>query len=190
MKRTTVAKGYLGPSPPKHIARVSVGAPFRWLKKGIRDLLLIPSFSLAYGALFSGMTYGALKFLESGPRSAMDYLAGFVFIAPFLAAGLYAASRDLQDGKFPHIRSSIGPVWQRKAFLTLYALMLAAIVLGFIHLTFALTAGYASYFPQGVSTETISELIATPIGFIAVVVLTILTIVTINMTECAFIAHI
>ena len=179
MRRTTIDKGYLGPSPPRRIVRASLGAPFRWIERGMRDLLLVPSVSLVYGILFTGVSFLALKLIESGLRSTLGYLSFLIFIAPFLAAGLYAASRDIEAERKPRLGSGIRTLWQRKAYLTLYSLMLAALILGCIRLSAALIAVYVDHFQPGTSTEAMLEWFSSPFGMLALVVVATVASVTI-----------
>ena len=181
MRRTTVDKGFLGPSPPKRIVRASVGAPVRWIEKGMRDLLLVPSVSLVYGILFIGVIFVALELIDSGLSSNLGYLSFLIFIAPFLAAGLYAASRDIEAGRRPRLGSGFRTLWQRKAYLTLYSLMLTALILGCIRLSAALMAVYVDRFPPGTSTEAMLDWFSTPLGMLALVAVATIALVCIAL---------
>ena len=169
MSRTTVDKGFLGPSPPRQIVRASLGAPFRWIEKGMRDVVLVPSVSLAYGILFAGLGFIALKLIESGLESTLAYLSLLLFVAPFLAAGLCDASREIEAGRRPRLGIGFRTVWRRKAYLTLYSLMLVALTLGCIRLSVALIAVYADHFQPAIPTETLVEWFSTPLGIFALV---------------------
>ena len=83
------------------VRRVPLDAPWDWLSRGWRDLCTVPSVSLAYGAFFSVAAWiilFVLSFLEA--TSLIPALAaGFLLVAPLLAAGLYEMSRRLEKGE-------------------------------------------------------------------------------------------
>lgn len=83
------------------VNRVTLRHPWRWLKKGWRDIAAAPVYSLRYGAgivLISGLIIllalvGHLTFL-------VPFLtAGFFLMAPLLAIGLYRMSAHLERGE-------------------------------------------------------------------------------------------
>ena len=86
------------------VRRVPRDAPWDWLSRGWRDLCTVPSVSVAYGAFFSIAAWiilFVLSFLEV--TSLIPVLAaGFLLIAPLLAAGLYETSRRLEKGRADH----------------------------------------------------------------------------------------
>jgi uncharacterized membrane protein len=84
-------------TPSPRVRRVPVDRPWIWLSRGWRDLTLAPRVGLAYGALLV-----ALSFLLTLGLYLLDLLylllpltAGFMFVAPVLAVGLYDTSRRL-----------------------------------------------------------------------------------------------
>ena len=73
----------------------------RWLSAGWRDFWTRPASSLAYGL---GVFVLSVAFVWTLVGFGRDYilfpaLAGFLIVAPFLAIGLYAKSRALEEGK-------------------------------------------------------------------------------------------
>jgi len=63
-------------------------------------------------------------------------------IGPFVAAGLYAASRDIERGAGPSIAGSVRLVTKRKTYLALFSLVLSLIMAAWIRfsaLLFAVT---------------------------------------------------
>lgn len=91
------------------VRRVPLDAPWEWLSRGWRDLCAAPSVSLAYGASVSVMAWIILLVLNLlDAISLVPVLgAGFLLIAPLLAAGLYDISRRLEKHE---------PVTQRAVF--------------------------------------------------------------------------
>jgi uncharacterized membrane protein len=78
-----------------------MGAPFRWLRLGFRDMRRAPRQSLAYGFFMAACialvcllawVYGSYWFM-------LAMLGGFVFLAPLSCIGLYAISAQLERGQ-------------------------------------------------------------------------------------------
>ena len=173
MDRSEVETGFLGPSPPRKIVRVSITAPLTWIKGGIGDFLQAPLLSLFFGGVFAGMFYlGSELFLAaSGPR--LGYLAWLAFLIPFLVAGVNAAGRDLEGGRMPKVLNSIRILWIRKAYLALFSLMVTALILGWVRLTAQIFVVYTN--SAVISTDTARTLLADPHGLIAVGFFTLIT---------------
>lgn len=85
------------------VAKVSMGAPFEWLKGGWADFQRAPLPCLIYGivlAAISALIGWALVF--SGQFAWVFVLAGgFFIVAPMVAMGLYEAGRMLEVGNTP-----------------------------------------------------------------------------------------
>lgn len=92
------------------VRRVPLDAPWDWLGRGWRDLCTVPAASLAYGALFFAAAWIlviALSWL--GAISLVPVLAaGFLLVAPLLAAGLYEMSRRIETGEPIGVREIVG----------------------------------------------------------------------------------
>lgn len=89
------------PSTSPEVRRVPVDRPWAWLAAGWRDLLAAPSVSLAYGAGIVALSW-LLMFLltqTGGFWLVLPITAGFFFVAPLLAVGLYETSRRLAAGE-------------------------------------------------------------------------------------------
>lgn len=124
-------------------AKVGIGAPFGWIQQGINDFRSTPILSLLYGVLFAGLCAGLFFATRNAPWFTLAYLTGLVVVGPFVAAGLYAASRDMERGVRPSIAGSLRIVSRRKTYLTLFALMLSLIMAAWIRfsaLLFAVTS--------------------------------------------------
>jgi uncharacterized membrane protein len=76
---------------------VPVDRPWTWLAAGWRDVVAAPGVSLAYGALMVALTYLLLiLLLQVGVFwLVLPMTAGFFFLAPLMAVGLYETSRRL-----------------------------------------------------------------------------------------------
>lgn len=82
---------------------VGMEAPFRWLSKGWKDFKRVPRLSLSYGIvmmlvsmLITYVAYSAHSIVLS-----IALIAGFFFMGPAIAIGLYSMSRQLDNGVTP-----------------------------------------------------------------------------------------
>lgn len=122
-------------------AKVELLAPLRWLGRGVSDFRRIPALSLLYGTLFAVLCAGFYALSGDYPWLILGFLTGLVVVGPFLASGLYVASRDLEQGMTPSIARSLRLLAQRKTYLALFSLMLALIMAAWVRfsaLVFAL----------------------------------------------------
>jgi uncharacterized membrane protein len=90
-----VASGDDGSRMPV-VKAIDVGAPFRWLGKGWRDLWQAPVGSLAYGVVFAAIGAFLVSFAWARSHLALALVSGFLVVAPFLAINLYAMSRQIE----------------------------------------------------------------------------------------------
>ncbi len=91
------------------VEEIGLGAPFRWLGGGWRDLWTAPGPCLAYGLILAVVSF-ALCYALVAANAAFWVLAltiGFVFVAPMLAMGLYEAGRSLELGQKPSLRQML-----------------------------------------------------------------------------------
>jgi len=88
------------PAPRPQIRQVPVDRPWVWLAAGWRDMLAAPSISLTYGLVLAGFGWLAVAlFLWLDlPYLILPLSAGFFFVGPFIAIGLYEVSRRLEAG--------------------------------------------------------------------------------------------
>ncbi len=122
--------------------RISLSEPFVWINKGIKDFKRIPGLSLLYGTLFAGLCAAIFFLTLNTPWYTLAYITGLAFVGPFLASGLYAASRDMGRQKVPTMVGSLRLIWERRSNLGLFALLLTLVMAAWVRLsalTFALT---------------------------------------------------
>jgi uncharacterized membrane protein len=95
--------------------KLSLWAPFGWVKKGVGDLLQAPQQSMAYGlavALMIGVVC-LLAWFRGSQWFMFAMLGGFVFLAPLTCIGLYAISAQLERGQEPLMTRSIRAAFKR-----------------------------------------------------------------------------
>lgn len=89
------------------MAALRWGDPFRWLAQGWRDFTRCPGIGLFYGTAFTGMGWALMSVFEHAPAYVLALSAGFLLMGPFLALGLYHASRQLERGERPDLGDSL-----------------------------------------------------------------------------------
>jgi uncharacterized membrane protein len=82
-------------TPRPYVRRVPVDRPWVWLTAGWRDFVATPGPALACGAVpvLTGWLAGCLLIWFDMPYLLLPLGAGFFFIGPFIAVGLYEISR-------------------------------------------------------------------------------------------------
>ena len=94
-------------APARDIAQLAWSAPVRWLRLGWRDLAANPGISLFFGAAFWAMALGLAEVFRSNPEYTMTLVSGCLLVGPFLALGLYDASRRHELGLPPDFVASL-----------------------------------------------------------------------------------
>jgi uncharacterized membrane protein len=86
--------------PPPRIRRVPIDRPWIWLNAGWRDFVAARGISLLYGLVpvIAGWTAMLLLVWFDQPYLVLPLSAGFFFVGPFIAVGLYEVSRRRQAG--------------------------------------------------------------------------------------------
>ncbi len=72
--------------------------PLRWLRAGWEDLLAARGIALFYGVCFWLMAVVLGAMFRNLPQYAMTFVSGCFLVGPFLAMGLYEASRRREQG--------------------------------------------------------------------------------------------
>ena len=85
------------------------GDPIKWLSLGLRDFIKTPAISLFYGVLFAVIPWFITYMVQmtGWHLVIMPAIVCFMLIGPFLAAGLYDVSWELEKGHKPTIRHSL-----------------------------------------------------------------------------------
>jgi len=123
--------------------RLSMDAPFRWLRLGWQDIKRAPGPSLMYGV---GLVifFNLVVWLAWGGENTMALFTlgmAFILAGPVLAFGLYSASRQLERGEAPRI----GACW-RESKNHLRNEMLFALVMLVVLLVWARAATMVNVF--------------------------------------------
>lgn len=151
-------------SQQHQVANVAKLAPFHWLNSGINDFMKAPGLSLLYGFLFAGATAGVYLLASSVPWYAIAYLTGLVVLGPFLASGLYAASRDMERGKPASISNSLGLLMRRSSYLALFSVMLSLVMAAWVRIAALIFA--IKFNTLNPTIEAYTSLFSSPEGWI------------------------
>lgn len=106
---------YVPPAPegPRAIMRrPGLSAPWIWLARGWRDGVRCPGLGLFYGVCFWLMAQVLALVFRHRPEYTLSIVSGCLLLGPFLAMGLYEASRRLEVGETPSLSSSL-TCWDR-----------------------------------------------------------------------------
>lgn len=100
---------YEHPVTVAQVKEISTENVWRWLVAGWNDIRKAPALSLSYGLALTVVSYLlVVSIIGSGQYFLFpQLLAGFFFVAPLLAVGLYAISRQLEEGKTPSFVESL-----------------------------------------------------------------------------------
>jgi uncharacterized membrane protein len=117
--------------------------PLGWLARGWRDLWQAPLASLSQGLLMA--LFGALLLAVARDRFWLlaGAFSGFLIVAPVLATGLYAISRELDQGGRPGWHT-VRAAWQpRDGRLIVFGVLLAFAGTGWVLCSASLVTGFA-----------------------------------------------
>lgn len=137
-------------TPSPRIRLVSLDRPWVWLAAGWRDLTHAPAVSLAYGAVLVAisvvLTFGLIA------AGLFFYLilplaAGFMFVAPLLATGLYETSRRLASGEPVSLNDAVFAYRRNGVQIAFFGLILMLLHLAWVRVA---TLLFALFF-QGVN---------------------------------------
>src|SRR6185503_4667951 len=121
-------------APQPHIRKVALDRPWLWLGAGWRDLRSAPLASLAYGvaSVIAGWLAISLLLWFDLPYLVLPLSAGFFFVGPFMAVGLYEISRRLEGGLPVDVEGTL-LAWRRNPDqIALMGLLLLLLHLGWL----------------------------------------------------------
>jgi uncharacterized membrane protein len=191
MSTPTAAMKFTDTTTSQHeIVTVDRSAAFQWLRSGIDDFKRAPGLSLLYGLLFASLTAGVFLLVMNVPWYSVAYLTGLVVMGPFMASGLYAASRDIEQGRQPSIDNSLRLLIKRSTYLALFATLLSLVMAAWVRISALLFAvkfntlnpsieAYTSLFSSAEGWITLSYFVV--IGFLLALSVFVISAVAIPM---------
>lgn len=174
MDRSVIETSYKGSSPHRTVTNVGIGAPFTWIRGGLRDMTNSPASSIIWGIGLTIALFAGFELLNVTTTVAFAYIAPIIIIAAFLAGGICATSRQIERGGSLEISAAISQLWHVKLHLLLLALTVAILVTGWMRLSLLITV--ISSGTLAPSTASFLDVIQSTEGWIAFVALCILAI--------------
>jgi uncharacterized membrane protein len=86
-------------APARELLPLRWSDPGRWLHKGFVDFRRCPGLGLFYGVAFWLMAFVLGQVFQHSPEYTMTIASGCLLVGPFLAMGLYEASRRCELGE-------------------------------------------------------------------------------------------
>lgn len=127
------------------IRSVALDRPWNWLQAGWNDLIRAPAIALSYGALLVVISFAlslGLWWFDAF-YVVLPAAAGFAFLAPLLAVGLYQSSRELSAGRVPTLATTLSAYRRNAGQLALIGLGLMLFHLVWVRIA---TLLYALFF--------------------------------------------
>ncbi len=122
--------------------------PLKWLALGLRDLLRAPFLTVFFGLFFAAIpwfiTY--LVALTGWHLVILPAMVCFMLIGPFLAAGLYDISWELEKGHKPSLWHSIKAVSRNAVNEWGFGIMLMVLMIFWLRVASMIHALYPSYY--------------------------------------------
>ncbi len=118
--------------------------PLGWLARGWRDVLACPMLSLAHGLVLALCGAGIFYVARDRFWLLAGAFSGFLLVAPILATGLYAISRELEFGGRPGFRTVFKAWRPRNSKLVVFGLLLAVAGTGWVLTSAALITAFSS----------------------------------------------
>lgn len=184
---------HVSPTSMPTINTVESDRPWVWLAAGWNDFVRTPGVSMGYGLVVSAVMILAFYLLQSvnAYYLAVGLMAGFVFIGPLLAVGMYELSRRIEHRK-PATIPDTWRGWRRNSGSILaVGVILVLMMMSWFMLSMQMTAviygisgELGTVFPQALNWQDFALSIRWPvllafglIGAVAVAVSYLLTVV-------------
>lgn len=182
---------FVEPSPV--VRRVPIDRPWHWLAAGWRDLRAGAGVTIAYGGMIVLVSAVLLLVVVAGGHSALilPLAAGFLMVAPVLAAGLYETSRRLASGQPVSLAAALSGFRAHASQIGLMGVLLLIIHLVWMRialLLFALLVGDAPPQLDRVVTEVLLTarglpllVVGTAIGGVLAAITFVVSVISIPM---------
>ena len=124
------------------IRNVTIGEPFAWMSRGLRDMRANPLASLFYGACIAAMGFLLFFYTRQDVKYIAALTSGFLLAGPFVAIGLYDISRRIERGE-PVALGSTTVAWHENANqLALFAAVLGIVMLAWTGIALTIFAAF------------------------------------------------
>jgi uncharacterized membrane protein len=133
--------------------KLEIRDPFHWLALGLKDLSRAPLLTVFYGVIFAAIpwfiTY--LVQLTGWHLVIMPAIVCFMLIGPFLAAGLYDLSWELEKGHKPSIWHSIKAIQRNAVNEWGFGILLLVLMIFWLRVSSLIHALYPPYLEENLS---------------------------------------
>jgi uncharacterized membrane protein len=159
---------------------LDVGDPIKWLSLGLQDARHAPFLTIFYGIIFAIIPWGisVLVALTGWHLVILPALVCFMMLGPFLAAGLYDISWELEKGHSPNIWHSLKALKRNAVNEWAFGLMLTLIMIFWLRVASLLHALYPSYLDPTLTNLLPFLLIGTAVGAVFTGIVFLLTAFT------------
>ena len=151
---------------------LSAKAPLQWLARGWSDLWIQPAMSLGYGlgVFLLSVIFVWLLFVGQRDYYLFPAMAGFLIIAPLLAAGLYAKSRAIETEERISARQMLFVRVETGAHIFFTGLLLVLLFLLWMRAAVLIYALFFGVSPFLGFAQIVPVLLTTPTGWAMLVV--------------------
>ncbi|MBT0586416.1 DUF2189 domain-containing protein [Alteromonas oceanisediminis] len=127
--------------------QLDVGDPIKWLSLALRDFLRTPGLSVAYGIMFAIIPWmiAYLVQLTGWHLVIMPAIVCFMLIGPFLAAGLYDISWELEKGHKPTMLHSLKAISRNAVNEWGFGILLMVLMIFWLRVASLIHALYPEY---------------------------------------------
>lgn len=121
--------------------------PMKWLKLGVRDMFRAPFLTFFFGALFMAIPWLIyyLVTLTGWHLVILPSMVAFMLIGPFLAAGMYDVSWELEKGHKPSLWHSLKAIQRNAVNEWAFGILLLVIMIFWMRVASLIHALYPSY---------------------------------------------
>ncbi len=126
---------------------LDVGDPIKWLSLGLRDLLRTPGLTVFYGVIFAVIPWFIAYLVEmtGWHLVILPAIVCFMLIGPFLAAGLYDISWELEKGHKPTLSHSLHAIKRNAVNEWGFGVLLTVLMIFWLRVASLIHALYPEY---------------------------------------------
>lgn len=156
-----------------HIARVipckelDYGDPAKWLKLGMKDMLKAPHITFFFGLTFALVPWFIYYLVvQTGWHLViLPALVCFMLIGPFIAAGLYDVSWELEKGHVPSVLHSLKAVTRNAVNEWAFGILLMVLMIFWLRVAALIHALYPPYLDDNLHSLLPFLIVGTIVGF-------------------------
>lgn len=150
------------------VRALTMDAPWRWLRKGLSDLLAAPGASLFYGGVLACMGL-VLGRVVSEAAYQLAFVTGFLLVSPYLAMGLYDISRRRENGERVALAATLTAGRANASAIGFYAVVLALLMAVWIRVSVVVVALFFEGSMPGMRTL-LADIVASENGMVFLLV--------------------